>query len=93
MAQGMTMVFTLISLGLGLIVAIPISNIENSKKRKITYWVVGIVGFVLVAIVMISLAISLGRDPVGAPGGSGLMFAIGLGAMAWQRAKSKESIS
>ena len=83
------MIITLISTGLGLMVAIPISNIEVSKKRKIIYWLVRVVGFFLVTAVMISWAESLGRDAVGAPGGSGLMFAFGLGLMAWWRARGR----
>lgn len=62
------MLFTIISIGLGGAVAYPISRILNQKKRRITYWVAGVLGFFLVTVVMMAWATTLDQSVVGAPG-------------------------
>ncbi len=81
------MVYTLIAVALGMVVTIPISKIEIPSNRYVIYWLVALVGFVMVTGIMIVWAESIGENPVGAPGGSGWMFVLGLGFMAWKRRK------
>jgi len=83
------MLFTIISVGLGCAVAYPISKILDQKKRRITYWVAGVLGFFLVTVVMMAWANTLDQNVVGAPGASGLYFALGLGMVGWQLGRSQ----
>jgi len=87
------MLFTLISIGLGCATAYPISKVMERKRRRITYWSVGILGFFIITVVSMASASTLGLSPVGAPGASGAFFAIGLGVMGWAIGRGRSNTS